>query len=66
MTALSGENAGLMMTLKKRRQRLAAPRDAPRYGQHHPVDMTIVCIDILETILIESRKSDGQPPFRRT
>jgi DNA-binding transcriptional LysR family regulator len=25
--------------------------------------MTIVCIDILETILIESRKSNGQPPL---
>jgi len=28
--------------------------------------MTIVCIDILEKILIESRKSHGQHPFRRT
>jgi len=28
--------------------------------------MTIVCIDILEKILIESRKPNGQPFFRRT
>ena len=48
---------------EQRRQRLAAPRDVPRYGQHHPVDMTIVCLDILEKILIESRKSNGQPPL---
>lgn len=41
-------------------------RFALRYEQHHPVDMTIVCIDILEKILIESRKPNGQPPFRRT
>jgi hypothetical protein len=54
------------VTLKKDGSGLAAPRDVPRYGQHHPVDMTSVCIDILETILIESRKSNGQPPYRRT
>ncbi len=39
------------------------PRSVRRYGQHHPVDMTVVCIDILETILIESRKSNGQRPL---
>jgi hypothetical protein len=47
---------------EKRRQRLAVPRLWPA----PPVDMTIVCIDILETILIESRNSNGQPLFRRT
>ena len=65
MMALSGDNASLAMTLKQR-QRLAAPCDVPRYAQHLPVDMTIVCIDILEKNLIESRKPNGRPPFRRT
>jgi hypothetical protein len=63
--ALSGENFGPCDDAEKR-QRLADPRDAPRYAQHLPVDMTIVCIDILEKILIESRKPNGQPPFRWT
>jgi hypothetical protein len=64
--ALSGEHASLAITLKKAATGLAAPRDVPRHAGHNPVDMTIVCIDILEKISIESRKPNGQPPFRRT
>jgi hypothetical protein len=59
---LSGWSAELPMTLKKA-QRLAAPRDVPVMHSTIPVDMTIVCIDILEKILIESRKSHGQHPL---
>ena len=62
---LSGESADLVMTLKK----AAAPCRPSRCPVMHstiPVDMTIVCIDILEKILIESRKWNGQPPFGRT
>jgi hypothetical protein len=61
VTALAGENAGLAVTLNRGGSALPPLAASPVYGQHHPVDMTIVCIDILEKILIESRKSNGQP-----
>jgi hypothetical protein len=47
---LSGESADLVMTLKK------TARDVPVMRSTIPVDMTIVCVDILEKISIESRK----------
>ena len=64
--ALSGENASLADDAEKSGQRLAAPRYVPCHALHNPVDMTIVCIDILEKKSIESRKANGQPPFVRT
>jgi hypothetical protein len=63
---LSGEYAGLAITLEKAASALPPLAMSPRYAQHHPVDMTIACIDILEKILTESRKPNGQPPFRLT
>jgi hypothetical protein len=65
VTALSRENAGLVMTLKKRRQRLAAPRNVPIVRSIITVSntYTMVGIDILEKISVESRKSNGQQPF---
>ncbi len=44
-------------------KRVAAPRVAPVMHSTVPVDMTIVCIDILEKISIGSRESNGQHPF---
>ena len=64
--ALSGENAGLVMTLKKTTAPCRPSRCPPLFAAPIPVDMTIVCIDIFEKISIESRKTNGQPPFRRT
>ena len=62
--ALSGESADLVMTLKKA---AALPPLAVSPLCTAPfLYMTIVCIDILERILIESRKSHGQHPLRRT
>jgi len=52
---LSGESADLVMTLKKAAAP-AASRDVPVMRSTIPVGMTIVCIDILEKISIESRK----------
>jgi hypothetical protein len=52
---LSGESADLVMTLKKAAAP-AAPRDVLVMHSTIPVDMTIVCVDILEKISIESRK----------
>jgi hypothetical protein len=48
VTALAGENAGLAVTLNRGGSALPPLAASPVYGQHHPVDMTIVCIDILE------------------
>jgi len=45
----------------------AAPRDVPiMHNTTISVDMTIVCLDILEKMLSESRESHGQHPFRWT
>jgi hypothetical protein len=63
--ALSGESADLVMTLKKSGSALPPLAVSPLCTAPF-LHMTIVCIDILEKISIESRKSHGQPPFRRT
>jgi hypothetical protein len=42
---------------------LAAPRDVPRYLQRHPVDMTIVCIDILERISLGESHTERTGPL---
>ena len=62
MMALSGESFGPCDDAEKSASALRPSRCAPLCTVL-PVDMTIVCIDTLEKTLIESRKTNGQPPF---
>jgi hypothetical protein len=64
--ALSGENFGPCDDAEKSASALPPLAMSAVMHSAIPVDMTIVCIDIRAEILIESRKSHGQHPCRRT
>ena len=62
MMALSGENFGPCDDTEKSASGLRPSRCPPSCAALR-VDLTIVCIDTLEKTLIESRKTNGQPPL---